>query len=322
MTIRSPVQLQEFCQATSSLGCDMLDPSSSEEESDGGMVEEEHHHKEASAPQSGARISPSRTSESSGGLAPSSSSRSSARPTSPSPSAASEQEKVEEANLQKEEEERKKKLQLYVFVMRCIAYPFNAKQPTDMARRQQKKEPRWHLFTSVIKKPLRTKRQEDRRSKAAEEKEWSSVGALDPGITEQQLRQTNDRFKAFLNGDTQIVADEAFINAVQSYYEVFLKSDRVAKMVQSGGFSANDCREVFKRHIEKRVRSLPEIDGLSKETVLSSWMAKFDTIYRGDEDPRKAQQRMTASAASELILSKDQLYEMFQNILVTILSQQ
>uniref|UniRef100_A0A8C7TN59 Ca2+-dependent activator protein for secretion b n=1 Tax=Oncorhynchus mykiss TaxID=8022 RepID=A0A8C7TN59_ONCMY len=232
----------------------MLDPSSSEEESDGGMVEEEHHHK-----------------ESSGGLAPSSSSRSSARPTSPSPSAASEQEKVEEANLQKEEEERKKKLQLYVFVMRCIAYPFNAKQPTDMARRQQK--------------------------------------------VKQQLRQTNDRFKAFLNGDTQIVADEAFINAVQSYYEVFLKSDRVAKMVQSGGFSANDCREVFKRHIEKRVRSLPEIDGLSKETVLSSWMAKFDTIYRGDEDPRKAQQRMTASAASELILSKDQLYEMFQNIL-------
>ncbi|XP_050930471.1 calcium-dependent secretion activator 1 isoform X6 [Lates calcarifer] len=245
----------------------MLDPSSSEEESDG-IVEEES--KEAMAPQAGSRISPSRTSESSGGLAPSSS-RSSARPTSPSPSAASE-EKEDLEKLQREEEERKKKLQLYVFVMRCIAYPFNAKQPTDMARRQQK-------------------------------------------ITKQQLQQTKDRFQAFLNGDTQIVADEAFINAVQSYHEVFLKSDRVAKMVQSGGFSANDFREVFKRHIEKRVRSLPEIDGLSKETVLSSWMAKFDTIYRGDEDPRKAQQRMTASAASELILSKDQLYEMFQNIL-------
>uniref|UniRef100_A0A1A7YAT3 Ca2+-dependent activator protein for secretion b n=1 Tax=Iconisemion striatum TaxID=60296 RepID=A0A1A7YAT3_9TELE len=245
----------------------MLDPSSSEEESDG-IVEEES--KEAMAPQAGSRISPSRTSESSGGLAPSSS-RSSARPTSPSPSAVSE-EKEDLEKMHREEEERKKKLQLYVFVMRCIAYPFNAKQPTDMARRQQK-------------------------------------------ITKQQLQQTKDRFQAFLNGDTQIVADEAFINAVQSYSEVFLKSDRVAKMVQSGGFSASDFREVFKRHIEKRVRSLPEIDGLSKETVLSSWMAKFDTIYRGDEDPRKAQQRMTASAASELILSKDQLYEMFQNIL-------
>ncbi|CAL1609390.1 unnamed protein product [Knipowitschia caucasica] len=245
----------------------MLDPSSSEEESDG-MVEEES--KEAKAPQAGSRVSPSRTSNSSGGLAPSSG-RSSARPTSPSPSAVSE-EKEDLQMLQREEEDRKKKLQLYVFVMRCIAYPFNAKQPTDMARRQLK-------------------------------------------ITKQQLQQTKDRFQAFLNGDTQIVADEAFINAVQSYSEVFLKSDRVAKMVQSGGFSAGDFREVFKRHIEKRVRSLPEIDGLSKETVLSSWMAKFDTIYRGDEDPRKAQQRMTASAASELILSKDQLYEMFQNIL-------
>uniref|UniRef100_A0A7N9D6F0 Calcium dependent secretion activator n=1 Tax=Macaca fascicularis TaxID=9541 RepID=A0A7N9D6F0_MACFA len=156
--------------------------------------------------------------------------------------------------------------------MRCIAYPFNAKQPTDMARRQQK-------------------------------------------ISKQQLQTVKDRFQAFLNGETQIMADEAFMNAVQSYYEVFLKSDRVARMVQSGGCSANDSREVFKKHIEKRVRSLPEIDGLSKETVLSSWMAKFDAIYRGEEDPRKQQARMTASAASELILSKEQLYEMFQNIL-------
>ncbi|KAB5584168.1 hypothetical protein PHYPO_G00104300 [Pangasianodon hypophthalmus] len=247
----------------------MLDPSSSEEESDG-IVEEES--KETLAPQSGgSRVSPSRGSESSERLQPGGRG-SSARPSSPSPSAASEHEKEDAEKLQREEEERKKRLQLYVFVMRCIAYPFNAKQPTDMARRQLK-------------------------------------------ISKQQLQTTKDRFESFLKGDTQIVADEAFINAVQSYYEVFLKSDRVAKMVQTGGFSAVDCREVFKRHIEKRVRSLPEIDGLSKETVLSSWMAKFDTIYRGDEDPRKAQQRMTASAASELILSKDQLYEMFQQIL-------
>lgn len=43
---------------------------------------------------------------------------------------------------------------------------------------------------------------------------------LIPQITKQQLQQTKDRFQAFLNGDTQIVADEAFINAVQSYNEV------------------------------------------------------------------------------------------------------
>lgn len=39
---------------------------------------------------------------------------------------------------EQEEEERRRKLQLYVFVIRCIAYPFNAKQPTDMIRRQTK----------------------------------------------------------------------------------------------------------------------------------------------------------------------------------------
>lgn len=86
-------------------------------------------------------------------------------------------------------------------------------------------------------------------------------------------------------------------------------------MVHSGGCSANDFRDVFKKNIEKRVRSLPEIDGLSKETVLSSWLAKYDAIYRGEEDFCKQPNRMALSAVSELILSKEQLYEMFQQIL-------
>lgn len=40
--------------------------------------------------------------------------------------------------IEVEEEDRKRKLQLYVFVAKCIAYHFNAKQPTDMTRRQMK----------------------------------------------------------------------------------------------------------------------------------------------------------------------------------------
>lgn len=50
------------------------------------------------------------------------------------------------------------------------------------------------------------------------------------------------------------MADEAFQNAVNSYYEVFLRSDRVSKMVQSGACSQHDFREVFRNNIEKRVR--------------------------------------------------------------------
>uniref|UniRef100_A0ABK0M5E5 Calcium dependent secretion activator 2 n=1 Tax=Rattus norvegicus TaxID=10116 RepID=A0ABK0M5E5_RAT len=250
----------------------MLDPSSSEEESDEGLEEESREVLVApggsqrappATAREGRRDAPGRSGGGGGGGA--------ARPVSPSPSVLSEGRDEPERQLD-EEQERRIRLQLYVFVVRCIAYPFNAKQPTDMARRQQK-------------------------------------------LNKQQLQLLKERFQAFLNGETQIVADEAFCNAVRSYYEVFLKSDRVARMVQSGGCCANDFREVFKKNIEKRVRSLPEIDGLSKETVLSSWIAKYDAIYRGEEDLCKQPNRMTLSAVSELILSKEQLYEMFQQIL-------
>lgn len=85
-------------------------------------------------------------------------------------------------------------------------------------------------------------------------------------------------------------------------------------MVRNGGCSAADFRDVFKNNIERRVRRLPEIQGLTKETVISAWMGKFDQIFRGDEDPRKWSQRQ-AAGMSESILSKEQLYDMFQNII-------
>ncbi|KAK9758791.1 MUN domain [Popillia japonica] len=197
------------------------------------------------------------------------------RPTSPSPSVASEKTEVDlQEKQEREEEERKRRIQLYVFISRCIAYPFNAKQPTDMTRRQTK-------------------------------------------ITKHQLETISARFQSFLKGETQIMADEAFQNAVQSYYDVFLKSERVVKMVQSGACSQYDFREVFRNNIEKRVRSLPEMEGLSKETVFTSWMAKFDCILKGlgDEDSKRPSRMQQQSLNSELILSKEQLYDMFQQIL-------
>ena len=180
---------------------------------------------------------------------------------------------VSDATLQEQQEddERRERLQLYIFVLRCIAYPFNARQPTDLARRHAR-------------------------------------------VSKQDLVKIKQRFEDFLTGDTKIASDEAFYNAVRAYFDIFICSERVQKMVISGGCSSNDFREVFKAMIEKRVRSLPEIDGISKETVLSSWMAKNDAIFRGEDDPKKGP-RIAASAASELILSKEQLYEMFQTIL-------
>uniref|UniRef100_A0A8C0RLR8 Calcium dependent secretion activator 2 n=1 Tax=Canis lupus familiaris TaxID=9615 RepID=A0A8C0RLR8_CANLF len=253
----------------------MLDPSSSDEDSDGAPEAERREGPRAAGAEGGrARDGGAGGGGGAGGAggAGSGSGSGSGSPPRPGDGRPQPDARRDEERERERERERGVRLQLYVLVVRCIAHPFNAKQPTDMARRQQK-------------------------------------------LNKQQLQLLKDRFQAFLHGETQIVADEAFCNAVRSYYEVFLKSDRVARMVQSGGCSANDFREVFKKNIEKRVRSLPEIDGLSKETVLSSWIAKYDAIYRGEDDVCRPPGRGALSAVSELILSKEQLYEMFQQIL-------
>ncbi|KAG5668905.1 hypothetical protein PVAND_016818 [Polypedilum vanderplanki] len=264
----------------------MIDPSSSEEESEEETVQPPQNERGRHAPpayQHGRGLdvpnpTPRTLSPASHdtGLNSANSMRSNQlqRPTSPSPSLASEQkDPAEIAERQKlEEEERKKRIQIYVFVSRCISYPFNSKQPNDMTKRQHK-------------------------------------------ITKQNLDTIINRFQAFMKGETQIMADEAFQNAVQSYHDVFLKSDRVQKMVLSGACTQHDFREVFRNNIEKRVRSLPEIDGLSKETVLTSWMAKFDCILKGTGDDEHKRPARMQPLNSESILTKEQLFDMFQQIL-------
>lgn len=134
------------------------------------------------------------------------------RPTSPSPSVASEQTDIDkQQQLERDEISRKQRIQLYVYVSRCIAYPFNAKQPTDMTRRNLK-------------------------------------------VTKQQLNATIERFASFLRGEIPMFkADDVFREAVQSYHDVFLKSDRVVQMVEMGSCTQYDMREVFRNNIEKRV---------------------------------------------------------------------
>ncbi|VDN25093.1 unnamed protein product [Gongylonema pulchrum] len=99
-----------------------------------------------------------------------------------------------------------------------------------------------------------------------------------------------------------------------------MRSERVQKVVQAGGFSQYDFREVFRCNTEKRIRSLPELDGVSKETLLNNWLAKFDTIIRGDEDAVQSRQargrlRGVNQSNADLTLLKDQLYDIFQQVL-------
>ncbi|XP_021240483.1 calcium-dependent secretion activator 2 isoform X10 [Numida meleagris] len=158
----------------------MLDPSSSEEESDELLDEERRDALLAAGVGSSPRSLPPPPRDPrgrEGGVG---------RAASPSPSVLSEG-REEQERLQREEREKRLRLQLYVFIARCIAHPFNAKQPTDMARRQQK-------------------------------------------LNKQQLQTLKERFQAFLNGETQIVADEAFCNAVRSYYELDNADEQAAQI--------------------------------------------------------------------------------------------
>ncbi|KAF7256072.1 Calcium dependent secretion activator [Paragonimus skrjabini miyazakii] len=152
--------------------------------------------------------------------------------------------------------------------MRCIAYPFYSKPPTELVRRYLK-------------------------------------------ITKQQLNVFKERFQAYLSGELDVIGDEAFTNAIQSYYEVFLRSDRVASMVRGGGCSMHDFREVFRLNSEHRVRCLPQIEGLNKSNVVSAWMVKFDQICRGGAGPSTVLQKLQVPQP-ELVMSKEQLYELFQ----------
>ncbi|KAJ6223843.1 hypothetical protein RDWZM_002388 [Blomia tropicalis] len=183
-------------------------------------------------------------------------------------------ESIDEAEkAEREEAERKTKLQLYVFVLRCIAYPFNAKQPTDLSRRLVK-------------------------------------------ITLTQLEQIIARFQSFLNGELSITGDESFINAVHNYFEAFLKSNRLHMIVASGACSAYDFREVFRQNIEKRVKSLPDVEGTTKETMMSQWLTRFDAIFRGFEEAetkkltgtkiQQYHQQQQQNLASEIILTDEQ----------------
>ncbi|BHF73304.1 secretion activator [Sparganum proliferum] len=157
---------------------------------------------------------------------------------------------------EKEEADRVQRLEIYVFVVRCIAYPFYSKPPPEPTRRYTK-------------------------------------------ISKSQLAALKSRFQSFLSGELDII---------------FLCSDRLSTMVKGGGCSMHDFREVFRRNIECRVQCLPDIEGLDKSNIISAWIVKFDQICRGGVGPSTAIQQLQFPQP-ELILTKEHLYDMFQNVL-------
>lgn len=144
----------------------------------------------------------------------------------------------------------------------------------------------------------------------------SDISRRKAKVTKKVLSVLRGRFGAFLDGKTNMTSDDDFKRAIQVYADTILWSESVAKMINSGSYSEDDFRDHFKYSIEEDVCDLRNVEGVSKETVLALWMARFDVIFRGDmDDETISHENLEANSHSELLLSKEELLNMFRRIL-------
>lgn len=203
-------------------------------------------------------------------------------------------------------------------MIRCISYSFNAKQPTDIIKRPFKVTK--SQFTALVS-----------RLESAASKSSSNTQNTGNNINSSSTATTTSSNSS--SNTCQL--DNIFASVVSEYLDVYLSDERIAYLINSGSCSNNDFREIFRGLARRRIKSLPD-DILqfnesttlptSKESLLTSWMAKFECLLKGDPESDlqlinckkhvSRHQMITANlTAVENILTKDQLYDMFQSIL-------
>ena len=180
--------------------------------------------------------------------------------------------------IDSEEEEHRSLLQLYVLVARCIAYPFANKQNAD-------------------KVPTHGVR-----------------------ATEQSLREVRERFEAFLEGKTRLSGnvDTAVQEAMRIYHETVLINADVAALVRAGGWMVDDFTAVFRAMLPRMLAEL-ELDEETDFRVKAVWLQMFGVLSRGEtgltHQNASSSSLNTAPASGEMLLTTEQLYEVFQGVL-------
>lgn len=264
------------------------------------------------------------------------------------------------ADEQQHEENRKLRLQLYVFVLRCISYPFNAKQTATGDHRQQLVKLRKQQFDQIVQLHTRCVR---------------SAGLASSRCQYQHLKLAPTQARQL---------DELYEQAQVTFNRRFLHNERMRLLVESECCSQQDLRDLFRQNADKILResalfvgarrqqqqqqhqqqqqqqqqsrslmvsrqSASSAQGASgdqslaaeplgaanqllanKDAILNTWLIKFESIIR--EDPAECSSSGappapsvrpagdTGSAAPgagphQAGMSKEQLYQMFQNIL-------
>lgn len=249
-----------------------------------------------------------------------------------------------------DEQSRKLRLQLYVFVLRCISYPFNAKQADLNSQRHQQIKLKLSQLEQIIQLHTRY---------VATLSQGNSGANLAPNMRQQ------------LNGGQLSQLEEAYTLIHEEFNRKYLQTQRLRALVESQCCSQWDLRDLFRacieRHLSKcnlfsdsqqqqqqqqsqpssqsnsrnsskrqnnnpsqqqvcsaelsadsasasplQVNSLPA----TKETLINSWLIKFEQILRGEGDPSEpSSDKQQSGNVLHQQLTKDQLYQMFQNIL-------
>lgn len=136
-----------------------------------------------------------------------------------------------ELQQQKEEENRKLRLQLYVFVLRCISYSFNAKQTSanELHHRQQQLKLRKNQLEQIIQ--LHTRFVSNNLQSFASSECPHQHLKLSP-IYLKQLDELYERSHLIFN-------------------RKFLQNERMKLLVESECCSQQDLRELFRQNIEQ-----------------------------------------------------------------------
>jgi hypothetical protein len=129
-----------------------------------------------------------------------------------------------------------------------------------------------------------------------------------------------DRFEAFLEGRTRLSGnvDAAVQEAMRIYNETVLVNADVAALVRAGGWMVEDFALVFRAMLPRMLADL-ELDEETDARVKSVWLQIFGVLSRGE--PGLAYQDASSSslnitpASSEMLLTTEQLYEVFQGVL-------
>lgn len=283
---------------------------------------------------------------------------------------------------QQQEENRKLRLQLYVFVLRCISYSFNAK-PTNANELHYKQQ------------QLKLKKQQLEQIIFLHNRYLSQPGAFEPArCPHQQLKLAPDQLRRL---------DELYERAHLNFNRKYLANERMRLFVDYHCCSQQDLRELFRRCVEKTLKESrlfeeanlavrqassvtqaatsgvtqaaalqqqqqqsQQIDRdnggkvgnyasllASKDMLINSWLIKFESIILGGElemattadspdapatptpiagptgvgpaagstavqavgAQQQAQQSNQLQHQQQLGMTKEQLYQMFQNIL-------